>query len=161
MEARKLHWRLARNCSLTPRQTLISWAVPIGVSLLVAIAFWAMGYGVVALFCMVEVLAVGVALWVYARHAVDGDTVELGDDGVMHIERRCGAQDAVITWNAADVRMEVDARGRWVVWRGPHRLTIGTETTAKRRRQAAQEVSDALQIATRSPTAPGQRAGRG
>ncbi|WP_425777462.1 DUF2244 domain-containing protein [Hydrogenophaga sp. T2] len=72
-----MEWRLRRNCSVTPAQLGLLYASLCVVSLGVAGFFWAHGATLVLPFAVLEILAVGIAFLVYARHAADGERVRL------------------------------------------------------------------------------------
>ena len=72
-----LQWLQKRNCSLTPRQLGLFYLSLSAVSLLIGVFFFLQGAPVVLLFTGVELLAVGVALVVFARHAGDHETLTL------------------------------------------------------------------------------------
>jgi uncharacterized membrane protein len=75
--AQRQEWLLKRNCSLAPRQLALVFASLATVSLAIAAAFTAQGAWVVLPFACVEVLALGVAFVVYARHASDYERIVL------------------------------------------------------------------------------------
>ncbi|MFM8576622.1 MAG: DUF2244 domain-containing protein [Limnohabitans sp.] len=70
-------WRLRRNCSVSPAQLLAVYLVLSAVSLAIGLFFWRMGAPMVLAFAGLELLAVGVAFLVYARHATDGEWISL------------------------------------------------------------------------------------
>jgi len=72
-----LQWLQKRNCSLTPRQLGLFYLSLSAVSLLIGVFFFLQGAPVVLLFTGLELLAVGVALAVFARHAGDRETLTL------------------------------------------------------------------------------------
>lgn len=72
-----LQWLLKRNCSITPRQLGGFYASLCLVSLLIGVFFAAQGAPLVLLFTGVELLAVGAALMLFARHAGDRETLTL------------------------------------------------------------------------------------
>ncbi|NBV88950.1 MAG: DUF2244 domain-containing protein, partial [Betaproteobacteria bacterium] len=79
-------WVLKRNCALTPKQLMKIFASLALASLGMA-GFWAsQGAWLVLPFAVIEVLALGVAFAVYARHAVDCERVRL-DQNALVIER--------------------------------------------------------------------------
>ena len=81
-----LEWVMRRNCALSPRQLGI-WFVAIGsASMLVALGMFLAGAWVVLPFACVEVLGLGTAFVVYARHATDFERVVVQSDGVF-VER--------------------------------------------------------------------------
>ena len=85
-----MQWLLKRNCSLAPRQLLWFYVVLSGLSLGIAVGFWLHGATLVMPFAGLEVLAIGVALLVYARHASDCESIRL-QGGSLTVEHACGA----------------------------------------------------------------------
>jgi uncharacterized membrane protein len=83
----KTHWKLARNCSLTPKQLLVVFVALSMLSLTVALFFWLMGARWVMPFACLELGALGAAFLVYARHAGDAEWVALRGDQLL--VRRC------------------------------------------------------------------------
>lgn len=67
----RIEWRLARNCSVTPKQLCAFFASLCVVSVVISVGFWLNGATLVAPFAMLELVVVGIALLVYARHATD------------------------------------------------------------------------------------------
>lgn len=76
-------WLLKRNCSLAPRQLAVIFGALAAVSLSVAGAFAAHGAWLVLPFACIEVLALGVAFVVYARHAADYERIVLCRDCLL------------------------------------------------------------------------------
>jgi len=70
-------WLLKRNCSLAPSQLAVVFASLGSVSLMIAGVFAASGAWLVLPFAVVELLALGVAFVVYARHAADYERIVL------------------------------------------------------------------------------------
>ena len=66
-----VQWLLRRNCSMTPTQLVAFYLSLCAWSLAIAGAFWWRGATLVMPFAGIEILAVGAALLVYARHAGD------------------------------------------------------------------------------------------
>ena len=80
-------WLLKRHCSLTPAQLGWLYVSLCGVSLGIAAFFWAQGATMVMPFAWAELLAVGAAFVVYARHAGDGEKIVLeGGQLVVELE---------------------------------------------------------------------------
>ncbi|RZL37580.1 MAG: DUF2244 domain-containing protein [Rubrivivax sp.] len=142
-------WRLRRNCSLTPRQALAAWS-PAVLGLLAVAVFWAVqGWWWVSVFALVNMAGLAAALCCYTRHALDGDTLALGDDGMLYIEQQCGAQLRRVAWRASLVRMDVgEGRGGAIVLRaGRERLEVGARAAPPQRDLAARELRSALRLA--------------
>jgi uncharacterized membrane protein len=74
---RALQWRLWRNCSIAPHQLGGVYLSLCLVSLFVAGFFFVQGAPLVLAFAGVELLAVGLALLVFARHVGDRETLTL------------------------------------------------------------------------------------
>jgi uncharacterized membrane protein len=72
-----VQWLLKRNCSVTPVQLLWLYVSLCLVSLGIAGFFWSQGAKMVMFFAWLELLAVGAAFRVYARHATDGERIVL------------------------------------------------------------------------------------
>ena len=68
---------LKRNCSVTPTQLGWAYGILCVVSLGIGAGFWLMGAPFVLGFAWIEVIAVGLAFLVYARHARDGEMISL------------------------------------------------------------------------------------
>jgi uncharacterized membrane protein len=98
-------WLLKRPCSLTPAQlgwTYVSLCV---VSLAIAGFFWSQGATLVMPFAWIELLAVGAAFLVYARHAGDTEKIIL-QDGQLVIEQEMAGRTLRAEFNRAWVRVE-------------------------------------------------------
>lgn len=88
VQGRHVQWFLRRNCSVTPRQLVWLYVSLCAVSLGIGMLFWFQGATLVIPFAMLELLAVGFAFVVYARHAADGEHISLRDGQlVVELER--------------------------------------------------------------------------
>lgn len=86
-----LQWLLRRNCSVTPAQLVWMYAGLCAVSLSIGLWFWQMGAPLVLGFAGIEIVAVGAALWVYARHALDGERIVLQGQSLV-VEKAVGGR---------------------------------------------------------------------
>ena len=135
-------WRLRRPCALTPRQVCAAFAAVCAVGGGLAAGFWAAGGLPIALWFLLELLVFGAALCVYARHAVDGETVRL-DGQRLSVESDRGAVHALRTLDAAWLRVDCGADG--VLLRTPGaRLVVGREAPPAVRERFAAELRAAL-----------------
>lgn len=142
-----LHWRLKRNCSVTPLQLLWVFGVLCGVSLGIAGFFWSVGATLVLPFALLEVLALGTALLVYARHATDAECVSLVAGGLV-VELETAGRRERIEFQSEWVRVasgvhrraliEVSGRGRTVA--------IGRHVRPECRAEVAHEIRQALRL---------------
>lgn len=82
-----VQWLLKRNCSVTPAQLLWLYVSLCVVSLGIAGFFWVQGATMVMPFAWLELVVVGAAFRVYARHATDGERIVLqGSQLVVELE---------------------------------------------------------------------------
>ncbi|VBI30067.1 integral membrane protein-like protein [Burkholderia pseudomallei] len=70
-------WLMKRNCSVSPRQFVAFYVSLAAFSLLIAVLLLWRGAWLVLPFTGIELLAVGVAFAIYARHAVDYERIRL------------------------------------------------------------------------------------
>lgn len=143
-----LQWVLRRNCSITPRQLVAVYLSLCAVSLLVGVGFWWQGATYVLAFAGAELLLVGLALLVYARHAADRDTVTLAG-GDVEVERHFGRQVERAAFRAEWVCVEpAKAQGSLVELAGQgRRVRIGRFLRPELRSALAQELRFALRRA--------------
>jgi uncharacterized membrane protein len=76
-------WLLKRNCSLAPRQLATIFGALATVSLSIATMFAVQGAWLVVPFACIEVLALGAAFVMYARHAADYERIVLCRDCLL------------------------------------------------------------------------------
>jgi uncharacterized membrane protein len=100
-----LQWLMRRNCSITPAQLGGFYGALCAVSLVIATAFAWHGAPVVLAFAGLELLAVGVALLVFARHAGDRELITL-DGASVRVEQHVGAQVHRTEFPAGHLRVE-------------------------------------------------------
>lgn len=74
---RALQWLLKRNCSIAPRELGLVFALLCSVSLSIGAFFLAHGAPWVLAFACIELLCVGLAFLVFARHAGDREVLTL------------------------------------------------------------------------------------
>ena len=87
VQGQNIQWFLRRNCSVTPQQLGWLYLSLCVVSLSIGTVFWIQGAKLVLPFAWAELMAVGVAFAVYARHATDGETIRLaGTHLVVELE---------------------------------------------------------------------------
>ena len=97
-------WDFRRNCSVSPKQLAASFVLLMGVSLSIGLFFLANGVPLVLPFASLELLALGVAFLVYARHALDGERVWM-EGRVLVVESERGGQRVRSEFAAAWVRI--------------------------------------------------------
>lgn len=100
-----VQWLLKRNCSVTPAQLLGLFMSLSVVSLGIATFFWFQGATLVMPFAWAELLAVGTAFMVYARHARDGEKISL-EGGQLVVELETAGRLQRAEFNREWVRVE-------------------------------------------------------
>ena len=100
-----VQWLLKRNCSVTPAQLLGLFASLSVVSLGIATFFWIQGATLIMPFAWAELITVGIAFTVYARHARDGEKIFL-QDGQLVVELETAGRLQRAEFNREWVRVE-------------------------------------------------------
>lgn len=144
-QGRGLRWVLPRNCSLTPRQLMAAYLAMCAISLAVAALFWWLGATMVVAFAGTELLLVGVALLLYARHAADRETLTLAA-GSLVVEHRCGARTERMEFRASWLRVEPSrGQGSLVELSGQgRRMRVGRYLRPELRLPLAEELRRAV-----------------
>lgn len=140
-----LQWVLKRNCSISPAQLFGTYLALCAVSLSIALGFTWYGASPVLAFAGIELLLVGAALLVYARHAADCERITLAG-GALSIEHQHGPQTERTQFRAAWVRVEPHhGEGSLVELSGDGRQSfVGRYLRAEMRMPLAQELRAAL-----------------
>lgn len=140
-----LQWVLKRNCSISPTQLFGTYLALCAVSLTIALGFTWHGASPVLAFAGIELLLVGAALLVYARHAADQERIILAD-GALSVEHQHGLQTDCTQFRAAWVRVEPrHGEGSLVELSGDGRKTfVGRYLRPEMRTPLAQELRVAL-----------------
>lgn len=140
-------WLLKRNCSLTPRQTALGFAVLALLSYTVALAFLVLhGTWFVFGYATAEMLAMAVALLHYARHATDHEHLALREDCLL-VESCTGGAVRQTRLDRCWLRVAVPRETRDMIAleaRGV-RVEVGRFVTVAQRRRTAQELRQLLQ----------------
>jgi uncharacterized membrane protein len=136
---------LRRNVSIAPRQLLLAYLVLCGLSLAVAAGFWWQGVWAVGVFTGLELLALGVALLVVARHAGDRELITVTGHELV-VEQHFGPAIAQTRFRAEWVRVEpVAGDGSLVELSGEGRsVRVGRHVCSGLRVELAQELRRAL-----------------
>ncbi|AIO68250.1 MULTISPECIES: DUF2244 domain-containing protein [pseudomallei group] len=138
-------WLMKRNCSVSPRQFVAFYVSLAAFSLLIAVLLSWRGAWLVLPFTGIELLAVGVAFAVYARHAVDYERIRLYPHRLV-IERMSAERLTQIELNPRWVRVEPGASPRdpiKLVSRG-EAVVVGQHLAQYRRAQFARELRASL-----------------
>lgn len=153
--SRGLEWTLARNCSLTPAQLFGAYLGLCTVSLVIALAFTWHGASPVLAFAGIELLLVGTALLVYARHARDHERLTLAG-GLLAVLHQRGNHVERKEFRAAWVRVEPLSSDRSLIELTGDGQTsrVGRYLRPDLRQPLAQELRRALRDASAQPAPP-------
>ncbi len=136
-----VQWLLKRNCSVTPAQLLALFMSLSVVSLSIATFFWFQGATLVMLFAWLELVAVGTAFAVYARHARDGEKISL-HGGQLVVEQETAGRLQRAEFNREWVRVEPkDGDGSLIEVSGQSRtVRVGRHVRPELRPALAREI---------------------
>jgi uncharacterized membrane protein len=156
-------WLIKRNCSASPRQLAIVLGSMVAVSLVIGVAFAALGFWMVLPFVGIELVAVAAAFLFYGRHAADAERIAL-TDRALSVERIEADHSVRWQFDPAWVRVEVDEQGKalgrrvrvHLAERG-ERVEVGRYLLDERRSELARELRNALDAARGPRSAAGGR----
>lgn len=140
-----MRWQLKRNCSLAPQQLMVVYMSLCLLSLGIAAAFWSVGALMVLPYAGAELLAVGLAMFVYARHAADSESIRLLP-GRLVVEYAFGRRVERVEFTPAWVRVEPRHGDRSLIeLSGQGRsISVGRFVQPELRRALAEELRWAL-----------------
>ena len=140
-----VQWLLKRNCSLAPRQLLAFYASLCVLSFSIAGVFWLRGATLVMPFAGIELVGVGAALLLYARHAADREIIRLRP-GCLTVHRVHGPHVEQVEFVASWVRVEPEGGDRSLIELSGQgrRVAVGRYVRPELRRQLADELRWAL-----------------
>lgn len=141
-------WLLKRPCSVTPAQLGWFYVSLCVVSLGVAGFFWLQGVTMVMPFAWAELLAVGAAFLVFARHVGDGEKIVLADGRLM-VELETAGRMQRAEFSCEWVRIEPrDGDGSLIEVSGQGRsVRVGRHVRPELRPALAREIRQALRSA--------------
>jgi uncharacterized membrane protein len=140
-----VQWLLKRNRSVTPRQMVIFYASLCLLSLCIGAFFWVQGATLVMPFAWIEVVAVGTAFLIYARHANDNERIRL-QQGRLTVEHVFGTHVERAEFVPAWVRVEPEHGDQSLIELSGQgrRISVGRFIRPELRRQLADELRWAL-----------------
>ena len=144
----RISWEFRRNCSVSPGQLAASFALIALVSLTIGAFCWFQGAVLVLPFASLELLAVGTAFLVYARHALDGERIWL-EGSVLVVESENAGAVVRREFQRAWVRIEQVAHGQAMIEICCHgqRVLVGRFVRKELRQRVAAELRLALAVA--------------
>ena len=133
---------------MTPRQLAACFALIAFVSLTIGAFCWFQGAVLVLPFASLELLAVGIAFVVYARHALDGERIWL-EGSVLVVESENAGEMVRREFQRAWVRIEQVAHGNAMIEICCHgqRVPVGRFIRNELRQRVAAELRLALAVA--------------
>ncbi|HEV3007615.1 MAG TPA: DUF2244 domain-containing protein [Burkholderiales bacterium] len=131
---------LKRNCSMSPAGLAKVFAALAVLVLAIGAGFAAMGAWLILPFAGLEVLLLGAAFVLYARHAADYERIEL-ESGRVTVEVAEGGRIARYEMDGARVSVE---EGRVVLRDAKEELEIGRHLDAEGRAEFAAELEKKL-----------------
>jgi uncharacterized membrane protein len=144
-------WLLKRNCAVTPRQFVGFYLFLASVSFTIAAIVALSGAWMVLIFTGLEVLVVGAAFVIHARHAVDYERIHLEPHRLV-VEQMRAQRLEHYEFNPRWVRVEVDTsrapgrpwsaarQARVKLYSAGRAIEIGQHLAQDRRAQFAQDL---------------------
>jgi uncharacterized membrane protein len=141
----KHEWLLKRNCSLTPRQSILAYAAPCVMALIVAAIFTLHGAWYVMSFAILESSVVALLFLHYARHATDREHIVLMEDCLL-IERIEAEQVQRIRLDPYWARITLPSRPMDLIRIESKGITVevGRFVTKSKRRRIAKQIRNEL-----------------
>lgn len=130
---------------MAPRQMVAFYFSLCAVSLTIAAWFWAQGAPLVMPFAWLELVGIGTALFIYARHAADLEFIDLRF-GRLTVEHVSGLRVERVEFESAWVRVEPENGDRSLIELSGQgkRISVGRFVRPELRRQLAEELRLAL-----------------
>jgi uncharacterized membrane protein len=135
---------LKRNCSISPRGLMLVYALLAAIAVGIASGFAALGAWLILPFAGMELVLLGAAFWLTARHAADCERIELARGRLtVEVEEAQRVRRLELDARLARVRME----GGHVLLRAPQvELELGRHLASEARTGFAAELGKRLQV---------------
>lgn len=101
---------MRRNCALTPKQLLKFYIVLVSLSVTVGAGFFLAGVWVIPIFTVLELSAVTLGFFIYCRHALDCETIEI-DGKRLVVKKFIGYKEVVYEFNTQWAKIEPALEG--------------------------------------------------
>ena len=98
-------WQMRRNCALSPKQLLQFYVVLVCLSLVVAAGFFLAGIWMIPIFTTLELSAVTLGFFIYCRHALDSETIEIEGTRLL-VRKFIGYKESLYEFNTHWVKIE-------------------------------------------------------
>ena len=136
---------LKRNCSMSPAGLAKVFSALALLVLAIGTGFALAGAWLVLPFAGLEILLLGAAYLMYARHAADYERIELGGDRLT-VEVADGEQSRRYQLDARRVRVRIEGDERLLLQEAQQELEIGRHLGAEARAEFAAELTRRLQV---------------
>jgi uncharacterized membrane protein len=98
-------WQMRRNCALTPKQLLQFYIALVCLSLIVATGFFLAGVWMISIFTTLELTAVTMGFFIYCRHALDCETIEIEGKRLL-VKKFIGYRETLYEFNSQWAKIE-------------------------------------------------------
>ncbi len=145
IQGQNVQWFLRRNCSVSPVELAWVYASLCVLSFGIGGVFWFRGATLIMPFAWLELLVVGAAFWVYARHATDGEKISLqGAQLVVELENAGKLERAEFNRDWVRVEPRTDDRSLIEVSGQGRTVQVGRYVRPELRPALAREIRMAL-----------------
>lgn len=148
---------LKRNCSFTPKQVAQFYLSMVLFSSIIAGYFFWLGVWMIIPFAGIELLALGIALLIYSRHATDYEKITI-QNGMMDIEIVNGSKKVTKQWPllwlrikapvfSKDPKLSKDPKNNFVtIEHADESICIGAYTLRDKRKELADKIRRAREL---------------
>ncbi|HXE21353.1 MAG TPA: DUF2244 domain-containing protein [Rhodoferax sp.] len=145
IQGQNVQWFLRRNCSVSPVELAWVYVSLCVLSFGIGGVFWFRGATLIMPFAWLELLVVGAAFWVYARHATDGEKISLqGAQLVVELENAGKLERAEFNRDWVRVEPRTDDRSLIEVSGQGRTVQVGRYVRPELRPALAREIRMAL-----------------
>jgi uncharacterized membrane protein len=141
----KREWIFSRNCSISPRQLVLVYVALCLASFTIAIIFTMRGAWYILGFAIVEMSAVALAFFMYARHATDREHIALIDDWlIVELIQKEQVRQFRLDSRRTRIELPVSPGGLIGLETAETRVEVGRYLTEWKRREFARELKRVL-----------------
>lgn len=107
-------WHMKRNCSFSPRQVGYFYLSMFLFSSLIATYFLLHGVWMILIFTVIELTVLGIALIIYARHALDYESIAI-DGASLRVEKNIGGKLECHEFNTRWMTLKQEEDGKRLI----------------------------------------------
>jgi uncharacterized membrane protein len=144
-------WQMRRNCALTPKQLLQFYIALVCLSLIVATGFFLAGIWMIPIFTALELSAVTIGFFVYCRHALDCETIEIDGERLL-VKKFIGYKEVLYEFNAqwAKIEQPLEEDKTFYISQSGLRVEIGQFIRHEQQLALIRSLQDHLKSSSRS-----------